>query len=209
MTNLLRRILDQFGRYVFNARFAYFEYNGTARTAADMLGVVSRRVDDVGTLVSSLTKSLAAGDTTVAEWREAFAVELRRATSQMYALGRGGWAQMTAEDRALVTDRLKSEFGYLQQFAQDIQAGNLSEAQIEARMNMYGNAIRSSYYEGERTAKEAAGYTMERRVLNPGESCPDCIEYAGMDWQPIGTLPAIGDSQCLGNCNCNFEYSGD
>lgn len=34
----------------------------------------------------------------------------------------------------------------------------------------------------------------------------NCVDYALSGWQPIGTLPPIGDSQCGQNCECRFEF---
>ena len=208
MTSLLRRVIDTFGQFVFNTRFAYFEYNGSARSTADILGVVDRRIADVTQLAQGMVKSLVAGDSNVSDIRDAFAVELRRATSQMYALGRGGWTQMTAADRTAVTERLKSEYGYLQQFAKDIQSGDLSEAQIADRMNKYGNHLKSAYWEGQTVAKTDAGYTQERRILGATDKhCADCPGYADEGWVDIGELPEPGDAcECGSNCLCQKEY---
>lgn len=38
-------------------------------------------------------------------------------------------------------------------------------------------------------------------------NCDDCPPLAALGWQPIGTLPAIGDSECGHLCLCHFEYS--
>ena len=45
-------------------------------------------------------------------------------------------------------------------------------------------------------------------VLGIAEHCEDCVYYAGMDWQPIGTVPTPGDgsTQCIVNCYCHKEY---
>ena len=49
----------------------------------------------------------------------------------------------------------------------------------------------------------------ERRVLGhpKTEHCADCPPLAALGWQPIGTLPDIGDSECEGRCLCHFVYS--
>lgn len=49
----------------------------------------------------------------------------------------------------------------------------------------------------------------ERRVLGhpKTEHCHDCPPFAALGWQPIGTLPAIGESECGHLCLCHFEYS--
>ncbi len=52
-------------------------------------------------------------------------------------------------------------------------------------------------------------YNEERRVLGDAMHCLDCPPLAALGWQPIGTLPMIGDTECGGHCHCHFEYRVD
>lgn len=93
----------------------------------------------------------------------------------------------------------------------------MSPAQFVARAEMYGNAAHQAAQKIQRAAirRGDAGKTgrpharWERRVLgNPKtEHCTDCPPLAAAGWQPLGTLPDIGDSECGGFCLCHFEYS--
>lgn len=152
------------------------------------------------------TDAMLIGEAPLDVWREAMAVEIRRAHVQATALGRGGWAQATPADWGGAGARIRGEYEYLRKFAEDIAAGRLSEAQIRSRMELYASSINTSYWEGDRSAKMVAGFTEEKRLTTPAEHCSDCIAYARMGWQPIGSLPVIGDSQCRANCKCVFEY---
>ena len=109
--------------------------------------------------------------------------------------------------RGGLQDKLNSELTYLRDFITQIADGNLTPAQIAARLDQYGNHVQQTFWGAQTDTQGAAGYTEERRVLNPGESCDDCIGYAGQGWQPIGSLPEPGeDSQCRANCNCSKDY---
>ena len=48
----------------------------------------------------------------------------------------------------------------------------------------------------------------ERRILGHPKThhCHDCPPLAALGWQPAGTLPDIGESECGGLCLCTFEY---
>jgi hypothetical protein len=46
----------------------------------------------------------------------------------------------------------------------------------------------------------------ERRILGLADHCSGCVAAAAQGWQPLGTLPAIGDTPCMGNCKCTFMY---
>jgi hypothetical protein len=160
---------------------------------------IQRQQDLIGPLIT--------GDITIREWQDAMAVELRRAHVQAMALGRGGWDQVTAEDWQRVADRLREQYGYLVGFAQDIEAGELSEAQIRARSAQYEGAIWATFWMGLDVAMGLAGFTEERRELGVAEHCGDCIVWASFDWQPIGSLPEPGErSVCGSNCRCRKVY---
>lgn len=207
MTSIIRRLAERVGVFTFNLRFARYERNGEIVPNENTIAAVDRRIQDARDMSQRLSGALASGQLTTQQWAESLAVELRRAHTQAYALGRGGWQRMTAADRAAVTARLRSEFGYLRQFAVDVQSGGMSEAQIRARAEMYANHLRVSYWEGSRRAKEDAGFVEERRVMSQSEHCSDCEDYASEGWKPLNYFPAPGlDSQCLSNCKCNMEF---
>lgn len=208
MTSIIRRVAERTGAFFFNLRNAYYERSGGEIVPTERaIAVVDRRAEDVSRLSNGLIGGLVRGDLTTRQWAESMAVELRRAHTQVYALGRGGWQRMTAADRATVTARLRSEFGYLRGFAKDVQSGKMTEAQIRARADMYATHIRSSFHEGKRAASEDAGKAQERRVLNPAEHCGDCEDMASEGWQELGHFPVPGDgSQCKSRCKCSMEF---
>jgi hypothetical protein len=207
VTSIIRRIAQRAETFFFNLRNAFYERGGREVTTEDVLNVVDRRIEDAAKTTRDLTAAMASGRITLAQWRESIAVELRRAHAQAYALGRGGWDRMTDADRAIVTARLRSEFGYLRQFAKDVQAGGLSEAQIRVRAEMYAHHVRVSLWEGTREAKGDAGKTQERRVMSQAEHCSDCEDMASEGWKPLNHFPPPGiDSQCMANCRCSMEF---
>jgi hypothetical protein len=147
------------------------------------------------------------GTVPLEDWQYSMAVELRRIHCQMAALGRGGWEQMTPSDWGRVGNRLRDEYKFLMGFADQIARGELSEAQILARLTLYENGVWSSYWKGQEDAHDEAGFTEERRVLQPAEHCGDCIGYAEQGWQPLGSLPAPGENSiCGNNCRCLKEF---
>lgn len=209
MTDFLRRTVERAGRFLYNARQARYEYASDLKplSGSKLLDVLERREKDGFATMQRLGAALKEGKIGVNDWQNAVAFELRRAHSQAYALGRGGWQQMTSEDRAAVSARLRSEFDYLRQFAGEIASGKLSDKQIAARVEMYAKHIQTSYYTGETAAKIDAGLTQEMRVLGATHRhCMDCPGYAG-HWEPIGTLPEPGlECQCTAYCKCSKIY---
>ncbi len=88
----------------------------------------------------------------------------------------------------------------------------MSPAQFAARAEMYGTAAWQAAQKIQRSSKRrSSGGRWERRILGhpKTEHCTDCPPLAALGWQPIGTLPDIGDSECGGLCLCHFEYSAE
>lgn len=161
----------------------------------------------VNTSLQDITDRMIDGRITLDKWQEQMAAELKDAWGVNVRVGRGGAAQMTAVDYGRYGGRLGYEYNRLNAFAVEIQMGTLTPAQIKARASLYANATRVGYWDGQTAAFRAAGFTEERRVLNPAEHCGDCIGYAAQGWQPLGSLPEPGtQSVCQRNCRCTKEY---
>ena len=157
--------------------------------------------------LTSITDKMISGKISLADWQRQFAQELKDAYIVNAQIGRGGKNAMTQSDYGRIGQRLRGEYKYLNDFAKEIASGDLSAAQIQARVDQYAAGTRKAYYDGRTAACKAGGFTEERRVLNPAEHCEDCLDYAGKGWQPIGTLPEPGESsQCRNNCKCEKEY---
>lgn len=147
------------------------------------------------------------GKISLPQWQRNMRKELRDSWRTQYALGKGGWDQMTQADFGRMGGRLQAQYRHLNGFAGDMFQGRLTEKQALARASMYSTANRTALFDGETAAKVAAGLREERRVLNPAEHCPDCVGYANEGWVAIGSLPEPGvASVCLSNCKCEKQY---
>lgn len=157
--------------------------------------------------LQGLTERMLAGRITLAQWQERVAGELKDAYQVNMVFGRGGRDLVTYSDWGRMGSRLRLQYRYLNGFAQEIEAGMLSDAQILARVQQYGRSVRTSYFDGLNAAMVDSDFTEERRVLNPAEHCDDCVGYASEGWQAIGYFPPPGmASVCDGNCACEMEY---
>lgn len=144
------------------------------------------------------------------EWEKWQAEQLKRIAIQTYKIGNPTLGTVATDpgDYSVIGNYLKSTYIYLRNFSNEIKAGELSQAQIMARIGLYYEDQNFMAEESKRKSHKTAGYRWERRKLAMAEHCNDCISYAGMGWQPIGTLPAITTQcQCRANDKCHFEYS--
>lgn len=157
--------------------------------------------------IAGHTRRFLDGQIDVATWQERVAREVKDAHIVSHMAGRGGRNTMTMSDWGKVGSRLRFEYQQLDAFAQEIKAGTLSAAQIQARATLYGNGAHKAFYDGKTRAGIEAGFTEERRRTTPGEVCADCVGYEAQGWVPIGSLPEPGEgSVCRANCRCRKEY---
>ncbi len=85
----------------------------------------------------------------------------------------------------------------------------MTPGQFIARAESYGNSVWEVQNVGREVARRSEVFSAERRVhaKPPGHhECRTCIEQSARGWQPVGTLLEIGDSECMGNCDCYFLW---
>lgn len=86
----------------------------------------------------------------------------------------------------------------------------MTVSEFVARAERYGNAPWQASQQISTNIAIANGqFKVYRRVLGipKTEHCEDCPPLAAMGWQPIGTLPSIGDTECNGLCLCHFRFA--
>ncbi|MFA4974449.1 MAG: hypothetical protein WC683_17725 [bacterium] len=160
----LLRFRDERGRFVTNA--VVEAWRETATDAA-----VER--------ARNLATQVAGGQIDVAAWQNAMRTEIKNRVIQEYLLGRGP-GLLTPADRGSLGGMLTEQYRYLDRFAVEIAAGNLSEAQISARAAMYIRSAHEAYGRAQARA---------RHITLPA-------------------YPGDGNSRCLTNCGCHWEFHG-
>jgi hypothetical protein len=157
--------------------------------------------------MDNITKRYIDGKIDLQSWQRQMRREIKDSHIVSATAGRGGRDSMTQADWGRTGGRLRQQYGYLDNLAWERFNGTVSDSQMMTRAKMYAGNNRTAYHDGKVAAFRDAGFTEERRVLNPAEHCADCLAYAALGWQPIGSLPEPGQaSQCLSNCKCDKEF---
>ena len=195
--------------YVWSESAGRYRNTATGRFVPER--VVLREVDKVyaasAQTMKGLTQSLVDGDLSLPEWQRAMEAQIKMVNRIGGVAARGGLDQMTQADWGHVGAQTKRQYQYFRNFAAEIASGKQKlNGTAVTRAGLYGEAGRGTYQEGKRRQAKRKGYNEERRMLGFAEHCPDCVKYAQRGWQPIGTLPRIGDSQCRTYCKCFFTY---
>lgn len=155
--------------------------------------------------LDTLTNQLYSGQLTVQQWQVSVASELKDAHLAQAMFGAGGSANMNASKWGRVGGTLASEYRFLDNFANDIANGNVSEAQALARIRQYGRATQQSYW---REWEHARTGSLVNWNVNPGENCGGCLDMQANNPHVASELdkhPGSGDTPCRGNCNCTLS----
>ena len=160
------------------ARRYYNDETGQFMPRDTVLGYVQGSLDATASVTDTLATLAGEGRLSPADWRHLMREEIKREYIRQYVLGIGGREQMGFEDWGRVGGMLTDQYRYLEGFYNEILTGQLSEAQISARAQMYITSARESY---ERANAQAWGAP------------------------PLPAYPGDGSTACLTNCNCSWR----
>jgi hypothetical protein len=126
----------------------------------------------------------------------------------------------------LIGQMLPPLIDFMKDIEENLREGNL-EVRVEEdpetsdfsrRMSWLGLAARvlryivnpsySFFSLGEHYVRQEQGYRQMRRIPRIDDrTCPDCIDFGNLGWQPIGSLPMPGQQcRCYDRCRCRIEY---
>jgi len=153
------------------------------------------------------------GNISVNDWKLAMRAEIKDEYIRQYLSFAGGRNNMTQADWGSIGGMLKEQYKYLDGFANDIASGDMTEAQIAARAQMYINSAREGRERAREKSALKADYDEVYWEINGAlENCGGCIEFNQMSWQLIEdnpykeAYPGSGDTVCLTNCGCQLVY---
>jgi hypothetical protein len=184
----------------------YRDTRGRFARREDVRAAVDATIDGAADEMEAASRDLQSGAIDLAEWQGRMEAIVKSLYVAAGAAAAGGWAQATPGDWGTVGARVARQYRYLRNFALELEAGLPLDGRFLARARMYARGAPATYEAVLRRGDLAAGFDEERRRLGTADHCADCPAYAAMGWQPIGTLPGIGEAcACRGNCACSFE----
>ncbi len=196
--------------YEFDKNLQQYRYKDSGKFLSKeaMKALTNKAINQVEKDLSAITELLIDRQISVDTWKEQTRDGLRKLHTWQYYLGLGGEKQFTPSDRGTLNNKLKKEWGYLHNFANQINEGKLSEAQIRHRLNLYINNTDNTQDLAIYKGHSRNGYKWERRIRTKTESCNECLFYERLGWRTIGNLPTPGaECSCKANCGCYKEFS--
>lgn len=170
--------------------------------------LVDGRIDKLDRQLRQFTRMLADGAITLDQWQGSVREAIKAAHLQAAIIGHGGRSGMGAAEYGRIGQRLRQEYAYLQGFALDLLEQRSSPAMALARISLYAESVRGSFWEGASIRKEQQGYGLMQRVLDPtAQHCSDCVAYSSRGIVPIGSVPLPGQRcACRARCRCSVRY---
>lgn len=154
----------------------------------------------------NLTERFKRGEISFEAWITQIRDEIKGMHTALTQVAIGGSAQWSPREAGRLGARLRNEYDYLGQLGRQIEAGlQPLDGALNNRVGLFVESGRGTYEGMRRGMMADDGMKEEMRVLGAAHHCEDCPPISG-EWQPIGTLPEIGDTACLANCGCSFEY---
>lgn len=153
------------------------------------------------------TQALVDGQLSLADWTLQMMAGIKSVHLVGLATAHGGWNQLGQDDFGWVGQRIRSQYGFLMKFSVEVSSGKQKlDGTAVARSALYAQAARETHREAQRRLARQRFMSEERRVLGAADHCRDCLQQAGLGWQPFGTLRRIGESACRANCRCHFAF---
>jgi len=177
-----------------------------SKAAVGML--IDGRIDKLETQLKRFTRMLGDGSITLDQWQDSVREAIKAGHIQAATIGYGGRSKMGSAEYGRIGQRLRSEYTYLQGFVRDLLDGRVSAPMAIARIGLYAQSVRGSYWQGTELREQQRGFSLMRRILdNQAVHCQDCLNYASRGMVPIGSLPLPGvRCECGARCKCRVEY---
>ena len=186
----------------------YRDEKGRFLSKASVGKLVDGRIDKLETQLKRFTRMLGDGSITLDQWQGSVREAIKAAHIQAATIGYGGRSEMGSAEYGRIGQRLRAEYTYLQGFVRDLLDGRISTPMATARIGLYAQSVRGSYWQGTEMREQQRGFSLMRRILDAqAVHCADCLGYAARGIVSIGSVPMPGvRCACSARCKCTVKY---
>lgn len=191
---------------------------GKLASEQSVLSVTSRVIAAESTRLEQLGRDFFGGTLNAREFQQQSGEALRRIHGSSAIIAKRGPQNVTNEDWAHITETLKRQFYKgrgangkpygLKHLTADVERGDVSEAQLVARLRMYAKSGRLSSDLMQRRAAAESGKLYATRHLSPNHvHCASCLVHQQLTPRLASEIvPPATQCECRTNCKCYLLF---
>lgn len=187
------------------ATHAYTDASGKRLSQADLRGYVDKAVESARGQARKIAEDFLTHRNS-AEFETAMKALLKNEHLSLSMIANGGREQMTQSLWAKAGNVIKSQYQYLEAMGRSLDAGEISDAQLLARSELYANAGIGTFESFIRDGMAEIGMIEALNILGGGNHCSECPALTDAGWMPIEDMPMPGERECRVNCLCSVDY---
>lgn len=172
-------------------------------------GAVDVMIDASGKRLQTLTAALQTGSTSLAEWQDAFRAELKNLHVSVATIAHGGTAVMDQATHGWTGQRLREQYGFLNQWAADVASGaaSLDARTMANRAELYALNATGTYENLKMRDVRNSGAALEvRNVFGEAKHCDGCTAAHALGWTTPERMSAVGSRDCKSRDRCHLEF---
>lgn len=195
----------------YDRRVGKYRDGATGRyvSRVSILRLVDEEAARLATRMQAHARNLVGGGIDLPTFQKRAAEDLKLSAIRTTILGSGGRSQTTAAAYGTTGQLIKTQYIFLDGFANDIANSKLTKSQIIQRAALYGASTRSSFHAAEKIARGREGFILAKRQLDAGsQHCQECLNYSTGDrFVPIEEIVPIGTRcSCRARCRCSIVW---
>jgi len=136
-------------------------------------------IDRQKEITTALVRSYRNGNVDIFQFENSIKDIIKNTYIDLYAMGAGGRNNLSHRDWGRIGAMLKEQYGeagYLKGLMEQIAAGNISPAQVAARLNMYINSANEALW---KAITRDLGFTLP---AYPGDGSTECLTNCRCEW---------------------------
>jgi hypothetical protein len=196
--------------YIWDEKTRTFRLpDGTQLTPMNVRAFVDIAVEAAKSEARSIAARFAAGEISIPDFELAMRALIKNEHLALAMIAEGGRDQMTLSDFGKVGAILRDQYGYLANFARQLERDEITLGDgFLARAESYAAFGTTVYERFVMDGMIEAGMTEVMNLLGAAERhCDECEELSD-EWMPIDDMPPIGSRECGGRDCCSLIFRG-
>lgn len=169
-------------------------------------GSIEKVAADTSAKLRNLTQQFVDKKIDLPSWSTQSEALIRKSLISSGQIAAGGKAQLSASLNGKLGSIVKFHLGKFRDMGLARERGEVSDAQLLARADMYADATVGTYEQIHHKVKSDAGYKQVKNILGSGESCSECLAITALGYMPTAKFKPPGTRKCMSRCKCGSHY---